>query len=182
MIGNDVVDINQSRLESNRHRKGFLEKLFSVQEQEIIHKATDAEQMTWRLWSMKEAAYKIYNRRTGIRAFVPLSLCCTIYSDTNGQVSCKGVVYYTRTMTNDDLIHTIAVCNINDFALIYEPEAFQVAKDEQGLPYAKSKDGSLHPASISHHGKYLKIVGLQKEMAAGKSLKPVANIHAIFAT
>lgn len=164
MIGNDVVDINQSRLESNRHRKGFLEKLFSVQEQEIIHKAPDAEQMTWRLWSMKEAAYKIYNRQTGIRAFMPLSLCCIIDDDTNGQVNCKGTIYHTRTSITDDVIATVAVYDANDFELIYEPDTFQVAKDEQGLPYAKSKDGSLHPASISHHGKYLKIVGLQKEM------------------
>ena len=31
MIGNDVIDLQQSRQESNWQRKGFLEKLFTQQ-------------------------------------------------------------------------------------------------------------------------------------------------------
>jgi phosphopantetheinyl transferase (holo-ACP synthase) len=166
MIGNDVVNLLQSRTESNLQRKGFLDKLFCPQEQQMIHEAQDAEQMTWRLWSMKEAAYKIYNRQTGIRAFMPLSLCCTIEDAMHGMVSYNGNLYFTKTTVTDNLIHTIAVCDTDDFSLIYEPEMLQVLKDSNGLPYTKDESGLLYPASISHHGKQLKIVALQRELAS----------------
>jgi phosphopantetheinyl transferase (holo-ACP synthase) len=162
MIGNDVVDILQSRLESNLHRRGFTDKLFSLQEQETIQQSPDTEQMTWRLWSMKEAAYKIYNRNTGIRAFMPLSLCCTV-EGTYGKVDCNGTIYFTKTTITDGVVHTIAVCNADEFSLVYEPESFEVYKDDNGLPYVKN-NGLVYPASISHHGKHLKIVGLKKVM------------------
>jgi hypothetical protein len=38
--------------------------------------------MVWNLWSRKEAAYKIYNRATGVRGYFPLKLVC-IYENTN---------------------------------------------------------------------------------------------------
>lgn len=166
MIGNDVVDLLQSRIESNLQRRGFQDKIFSQQEQQIIHEAQDAEQMTWRLWSMKEAAYKIYNRHMGVRTFMPLSLCCTIEDTINGRVNCKGSLYFTKTTVTDSLIHTIAVCNAGDYDLVYEPEISQLLKDTNGLPYIKEQNGPLYPASVSHHGKYLKIVALQKELVS----------------
>jgi phosphopantetheinyl transferase len=161
MIGNDVVDIIQSRLESNLQRRGFMDKLFSLQEQEMIRLSPNAEQMTWRLWSMKEASYKIYNRQTGIRAFMPLSLHCTLENVNRGSVHCNGNSYHTRTATEDNVIHTIAVCNMDDFSLIYEPAFFEIAKDNKGLPFVKN-NGLIYPASISHHGKHLKRVALNK--------------------
>jgi hypothetical protein len=164
MIGNDVVDILQARSESNLQRKGFMEKLFTQEEQEIIAKSLNAEEMIWRLWSMKEAAYKIYNRETGIRAFIPLSLGCSIEDAVRGKVGCNGTTYFTRTKIYDNIIHTVAVCNADDFSLIYEPASAEIDKDNTGLPYAKSSSGLLYPASKSHHGSELKIVALQKEM------------------
>lgn len=62
MIGNDVIDILQTRRESNWRRRGFIAKLFNDEEQLLIEKSTDPESMLWILWSMKEAAYKVYNR------------------------------------------------------------------------------------------------------------------------
>lgn len=162
MIGNDVVDILQARIESNLNRKGFMQKLFTKEEQEIIAQSNNPEEMTWRLWSMKEAAYKIYNRETGIRAFMPLSLQCSIEDTIHGKVSCNGNTYFTETSITENSIHTVAVCNADDFRLIYEPETAMVEKDDTGLPYAKSGNGLLYPASISHHGRALKIVALRK--------------------
>jgi hypothetical protein len=162
MIGNDVVAILQARIESNLNRKGFLEKLFSNEEQEIIAQSNNPEEMTWRLWSMKEAAYKIYNRETGIRAFIPLLLHCSIEDTIYGKVN--GNNYFTRTIISGNIIHTVAVCNADDFSFIYEPAPAEIEKDNNGLPYAKSGNGMLYSASKSHHGSELKIVALRKEM------------------
>lgn len=62
MIGNDVVDLTTAAGESNWRRKGFLKKVFSAREREIIFGAGDHHQMVWLLWSMKEAAYKARQR------------------------------------------------------------------------------------------------------------------------
>ena len=35
MIGNDIVDLDLARKESNWKRKGFLDKIFSLQEQQF---------------------------------------------------------------------------------------------------------------------------------------------------
>ena len=41
MIGNDIIDLAETRLRSNWKRPGFLEKVFSVEEQKIIHASID---------------------------------------------------------------------------------------------------------------------------------------------
>ena len=45
MIGNDVVDLKLAATESNWKRKGYLDKLFSVAEQEYIFNAEN--QLKW---------------------------------------------------------------------------------------------------------------------------------------
>jgi phosphopantetheinyl transferase (holo-ACP synthase) len=124
MIGNDVVDIIQSRIESNWQRGGFLDKLFTTSEQLLINRYPDPETMVWLLWSMKEAAYKIYNRQTGIRGFIALQLECTIIhqnlNNFKGEVLCKDVVYYTQSVIQDSIIHTTALACNDSFYKIEE--------------------------------------------------------------
>ena len=71
MIGNDIIDLSLAKTQSNWQRKGFLEKLFSNDEQQLILEASNSFEMVWRLWSMKEAAYKIYTQHNEIRFFAP---------------------------------------------------------------------------------------------------------------
>jgi hypothetical protein len=63
--------------------------------------------MVWNLWSRKEAAYKIYNRATGIRGYFPLNLECAYENTHTGSVSCKGYTFLQK--PNAEKIHTIAV-------------------------------------------------------------------------
>lgn len=86
MIGNDIIDLVQSRKESNWRRRGFVSKLFDEQEQLLIVNSPDPEIVVWLLWSMKEAAYKIWNRQTGIRKYIPLKLRCSVHKRS----SCKA--------------------------------------------------------------------------------------------
>jgi phosphopantetheinyl transferase (holo-ACP synthase) len=62
MIGNDIVDLSLAPKESNWKRKGFLDKIFTKNEQLRIIKSDNPENMVWNLWTRKEAAYKIFNR------------------------------------------------------------------------------------------------------------------------
>lgn len=163
MIGNDVIDILQSRKESNWQRRGFIQKIFTPQEQLLIVDAPDPEIMVWMLWSMKEAAYKIYNRQTKIRAYIPQKLVCSMTSANHniitGNVNCSGNVYFTKTTRFTDHIHTIAVSSVDHLNTIIEIERKFIIKDKNGIPYFNSSlQKNTQDVSISHHGRFQKVV------------------------
>ncbi len=71
MIGNDIVDLQFARKESNWQRPRFLEKIFTEEERHFIHTANDKEVAVWLLWSGKESVYKIIARLEKRRFFAP---------------------------------------------------------------------------------------------------------------
>lgn len=166
MIGNDVIDLGQARLESDWTRKGFLEKLFTFAEREVIQNAVDPELYVWLFWSMKEAAYKIYNRQTGLRAFMPHQLECTIdrcgKENYQGRVAVKGTIYTTQTIINGEMVHTIALPVKYADKEVIAIEA-PVYKDARGLPLIRNNKGEVIDVSKSHHGRFTRVVALDKQ-------------------
>ena len=163
MIGNDVIDILQSRKESNWRRKGLIEKIFTLDEQLLIASAADPEIMVWILWSMKEAAYKVYNRQTKIREYIPLKLVCSLtsqhHNSIKGSVICCGKTFHTSTILSQDYIHTIAVSHFEDLNKIIEIEKEVTSKDKNGLPYLSNPfQNNIQYASVSNHGRFQKVV------------------------
>ncbi|SHL30726.1 4'-phosphopantetheinyl transferase superfamily protein [Flavobacterium chilense] len=162
MIGNDVIDILQSRQESNWQRKGFIQKIFTPEEQLLISKATNPEIMVWQLWSMKEAAYKIYNRQTRIREYIPQKLVCSITSQNQntatGIVTCFENVYYTKTTLSTDHIHSIAANLLDHLNNVTEIERKSILKDKNGIPYLLTSQNTIQDVSVSHHGRFEKVV------------------------
>ncbi len=108
MTGNDIVDIATARVESNWKRPGFLQKIFTQQEQQYIHNAQIPDQVVWRLWSMKESAYKIYSRQYDGRFFAPHKLSCNLLNDATGLVTIENTTYHTITGSTKNYIYTIA--------------------------------------------------------------------------
>lgn len=160
MIGNDVIDLTLAVTQSNWQRKGFMDKLFTISEQQEIMLSSDPEKSVWIYWSMKEAVYKIYNRQSGERGFFPGRLIChevIIDHDIEGKVVCNGTTYYCRTTINNDLLHTVAVSALSDFNKINIFNDAVIIKDTSGLPFIEHS-GILIPVSKSHHGKYQKTV------------------------
>jgi len=166
MIGNDVVDILQSRVESNWQRPGFIQKIFTDDEQLLIAKTSEPEILVWLLWSMKEAAYKIFNRQTGIRRYIPKKLECTIlYKDNNyceGQVMCFDSLYYTTTIITKDSLHTVALTCLTNLNNVIEIENKMILKNKYGFPYIYDIHKNVHSdVSVSHHGRFKKVVTLK---------------------
>jgi phosphopantetheinyl transferase (holo-ACP synthase) len=165
MIGNDIVDLALAQKESNWKRKGFLDKIFTKNEQLLISKARNPEVVVWNLWSRKEAAYKIYNRKTLIRGYFPLQLECfeleIIDGSIFGKVIIKDFVYYTKTIISTEFIHTIAVENVLDFDAIKTLENQENIQKTKGIPNVYDKENSVsRPISISHHGRFEQIISL----------------------
>lgn len=154
MIGNDVVDLALAGKESNWKREGFLDKIFTKKEQILILSSDSPQIMVWNLWSRKEAVYKIYNRQSGIRAFIPLQLECFEI----GKVTCYGIDYYTKTEFFGECIHTIAVMNQADFLKIKTFESEYTIQKTKGIPSILENG---NPVSISHHGRFEKRIVLK---------------------
>lgn len=163
MIGNDIVDIAAARTESNIRRKGWQEKLFTIGEQEYIKTSANPEIAVWLLWSMKEAAYKAWNRETGERSFNPQKLECTVENLTDeyasGTVSICGSGFLTRTSICDGIIHTIAAIGSERLEQAEEVCPDKLMKDNTRLPYI-FRNEIAYPASKSHHGAAVKAIVL----------------------
>ena len=151
MIGNDLVDLKTAKSESNWERKGFLNKLFCQTERDVILAASDQFLAVWAFWTMKEAAYKIHSRLTGVRKFAPSRIACTIVDDNRfGTVSYEGLQYFTETTIKKDYIHTSAAIQFDKLADIRTKIIFHNGT----MPAYRH----THPACVSHHGNYLALV------------------------
>jgi phosphopantetheinyl transferase (holo-ACP synthase) len=165
MIGNDIVDLALAQKESNWKRKGFLDKIFTQNEQLLILNAENPTIMVWNLWSRKEAVYKIYNRQTQIRGYFPLQLECFDLEIkngfTSGKVIIKDSIYFTKTEITRQFINTIAVEKVQDFDAIKTLENRKKIQKTNGIPnYFEGTNLSTKPVSISHHGRFERIIYL----------------------
>ena len=153
MLGNDIVDLDLAKIQSNWRRKNYLDKIFTAEEQLLITSAKNPDEMVWLLWSMKESAYKIHNRKTGIRNFAPKSLNCKVYasaSEIKGTISIDHNTYFTKSDIQLSYIHTIAT------PIYSKLEEIKVVIYE--LPNHPSDYKRTKPGSVSHHGQYLALV------------------------
>lgn len=108
-VGNDIVDLKVAATESNWQRKGFLNKIFTNTEIKYINNSDDKFNTVWRLWSMKESAYKLYIQQNDERFFNPKKLECTIFSKNEGQVIIRESSFSTSTKSNSNFIFSTAL-------------------------------------------------------------------------
>ena len=107
-IGNDIVDLNLAKTQSNWQRKGFLEKQFTQKEQREILNSENPFLKVWLFWSMKEAAYKCYTQKFKERFFAPQKFECTVTSKDKGMVVFEENTFYTESISNVLYTSTIA--------------------------------------------------------------------------
>jgi phosphopantetheinyl transferase (holo-ACP synthase) len=158
MIGNDVVDLVLAKKESNWKRKGFLNKLFTAFEQELIFNAINQDEMVWMLWSIKESAYKAYQRTNYNEGFYPIKIeIIQINSKNESIIQLFETLFYGITSIDKDFIKTIVVLNKSDFNKIQYLNTSKYIKNKKGLPIELETN---KPISVSHHGRIREIVGL----------------------
>ena len=161
MIGNDIVDLKLAKIQSNWQRPNFLEKIFTLNERNYIQSAEHPELEVWKLWSRKEAAYKIYNRETSIRGYFPWKLECSTLTNVpnkcNEIVKIENRIYYTETITTSDFIYTIAAKSPKELTQIREISTSKEIIKISGLPFLSE---GRKPVSITHHGRYERKIAL----------------------
>ena len=184
MVGNDIIDINETRRSSNWERPRFMQKIFTIKEQSIISISNDPFTTVWHLWSMKESAYKVFVQAGGNRFFNPTKIECSLDSSKNGHVKIDTITLRTNTSINSNYIFSTAVINNSDidtciFQLTENNSKQQsnfihqqvlnsfaknnslncaellIQKTKTGVPTLHYKNKLLNKSiSISHHGKY----------------------------
>jgi phosphopantetheinyl transferase (holo-ACP synthase) len=160
MIGNDVVDLELARKESNWQRKGFLDKIFTKNEQQFILNSDNPSEMVWNLWSRKEATYKIIIQKGGIKGYYPIKIECLNTDNQNGIVVFDEHYFCTKTISSKEFIHSISVTNSTFFNLVKTVKTNENIIKIEGIPFYIF-DSKLFPASKTNHGKFQKTVWLQ---------------------
>jgi phosphopantetheinyl transferase (holo-ACP synthase) len=183
MIGNDIVDLAEAKENSNWQRPRFLEKLFTLHEQQLIQNSEQPFLMVWRLWSMKEAAYKLYTQLNPSRFYKPKQFECKI-ENLRGTVNYQDFECYVTTqitsqyilsearLTDTDFVSEVleieSSCIRNQSAILKAQlvskladrtqllkQDLKIIKSEFGIPsvYYKSERLDLG-ISFTHHGHY----------------------------
>jgi len=191
MVGNDIIDLTKARETSNWEHSRFLDKVFTATEKEAIKNSEDPFQCIWRLWSMKESAYKIYVQQFRAPFFNPKKINCKQINSKKGSVIIKNETYTTLSKTTSSYIYTTAFSSesINSFSKkIKIPEkkqrkkshfqllkmfsklhqldlsALKIKKCCLGIPSIYYKNKKLqHSISITHHGKFGGIIFEKKK-------------------
>jgi len=174
MVGNDIVDLHEALHASNWQRSRFLNKLFTESEQRYIRDAKSPFQMVWRLWSMKEASYKLYTQLYPSRFYNPKGFECT-FQNNSGTVKFKGFQSYVETKETSNYIISEARLHIQKWSskvvkfktvdqqdqseelktrlLNYVGSAYQLQKSELDIPTLNNGKEQFH-ISLTHHGCY----------------------------
>lgn len=134
MIGNDIVDIQLARQQSNWRRPRYLDKIFTSQEQEYIRQSAIPEQMVWRLWSMKEAAYKLYIQVYPGRFYNPRAFKCSL---NLSEVNYRTFKCYVQTKITSNYI--ISEARISPTKMSSEVIKFNGVSTPKQSKFLKSK-------------------------------------------
>lgn len=184
MIGNDVVDLKLAEIQSNWRRKGFLDKICSPLEQRMISASLKPDLTFWRLWSMKESAYKAFQRKSKQRKVNPLAFKCQLINGYEGLVNCNAELYHAQTESSKDFVHTYAYSDefkaelagklidlnpdqLNSIAFYnkvisslsqvkgWVKKDISLKKNSHGIPEVHNLKGNTTVlCSLSHHGRF----------------------------
>ncbi len=181
MIGNDIVDLKLALLEDKASNLRWLNKVFVEKEIELIQNSENPNIMLWRLWSMKESAYKVAVKKSGIRAFNPKRLETEILGPWQGRINSVYGVFQVSSWIAEDYIHSIASDSLDKMAISGQKTAeisdrstdvrrsliehFKECKPHfselnikmnEEIPYLYSANEKLpFDISLSHHGDYI---------------------------
>lgn len=168
MIGNDIVDLAKAKQESGIFRPRYLEKICSTEEINLILSAAEPIRCFWRIWTMKESAYKAVQRQFNLKpAFNPFAFACLFQDSEFGTVDFRVHQLSTKTIKTDDYVYSEIIDNeikqqffgaSSDILLMLKNELNlqslpEFSKTKQGLPILNLADKTLS-VSKTHHGRF----------------------------
>lgn len=181
MIGNDIVDFDVAKKQSNWRRPRYLDKIFTEKEQYYITNSENKSQTVWRLWSMKEAAYKLYTRLNPSRFYNPKAFECRLNASAGSVRFLNFECYVESKITSDYVLSEARLIQnkITSEVLAFQDENlknqskhlrkklldsvavdFKISrddlhfrKDEFGIPTINFNSNKMQ-ISLTHHGRF----------------------------
>ncbi|NRB59648.1 MAG: 4-phosphopantetheinyl transferase family protein [Winogradskyella sp.] len=180
MLGNDIVDVELANIQSNWRRPRYLDKLFTTEEHNYIKSSSNASTMVWTLWSMKEAAYKLYTQLRPSRFYNPKSFVChlkdhneVIYKDFHcyvnteitsnyilseasfecSEISSKIIQFEIHVSQNQSEFLQEQLFKVLNDVLQIDKKGFIFQKDCFGIPKVTFDNKEIN-VSLSHHGRF----------------------------
>lgn len=143
MIGNDIVSLDFAKNSKNWGNQRFLDKLFTKTEQKVIKLAQNPFVEIWKLWSLKESAYKLHVQRFNKRFYAPIQFECNFFKD-KVIVSYEDFLCNTKTLQNENFVFSLAFQETVEiysdcFKLQHSNYKYQSATTSQELKKAVSK-------------------------------------------
>ena len=168
MIGNDIVDLAKAKRDTFIFRPRYLDKLCSREEVNLVRSSSNSIQTFWRLWTMKETAYKAYQRQFSFGAkYNPFAFSSQLIDEEVGIVSYQNHTLITRSFKTDKFMYSeVSHSEVHntffgstaaflshlktEFQLAFPPI---VSTSVEGLPMLKLNQDSI-PFSKTHHGHF----------------------------
>lgn len=167
MIGNDVIDLTyRSKLFRQFKSARLNQKIFTLDELSQID--VDDTLSSLRRWTMKEAAYKAYQRMCQLKPkFNPCQFHTELIDNTKGSVTIDQYQFYLSSTLNIDYIFskvdtkahqttfsfTSKTNLVNQLTQLFKTKAIYLQKNKHNIP-------SIHlnyqakPISLTKHGHY----------------------------
>ncbi|WP_127845436.1 4'-phosphopantetheinyl transferase family protein [Psychroflexus aestuariivivens] len=172
MIGNDIVDLNLAKASSNIFRPRYFKKILNTSELSFIQESQDQFLCFWRIWTLKEAAYKAFQRLFLFDNFYnPKLFSTTIINSELALVSYQNQILEFKSKMNSKYIYSWTSSDKNRQNIIgscksevkrqinqsLNLESFNLNKDENGFPFVQvlKQKASI---SISHHGQFYAVI------------------------
>ncbi|MCK4534438.1 MAG: 4'-phosphopantetheinyl transferase superfamily protein, partial [Syntrophobacterales bacterium] len=92
MVGNDIVDLTDSRTKEKSRDMRFMNRVFTPDEQRNILKSSNPDIVLWSLWAAKETGYKAISKLHPAVSSAPRHYEVKLFS-ANGSLPETGIVH-----------------------------------------------------------------------------------------
>ena len=162
MIGYDVVDLSLSTFDTEGRFWRYSQKVCSPVELKQFGHFESNQQSLWRVWSLKEAAFKAAVRLGYQGLFRPAKIKVELIDSTRAIIQIGHYKFKGRTGIDQQQLWSDVVIKDLDFksiVSIQKPNCVPISYKGR-LPFIRSEKGGKLPASISHHGSFFRLIYL----------------------
>ncbi len=169
-IGNDIIDWQMAKTQTQKLRHRSLEKVCTPVEMEKILNDKDQLKCFWKIWAAKETAYKAWQRYTNSKpVFNPSQFNCSFLNENTILVKTPSFDITIHLDVTPDYIHAFVDCKgyINQIYAKTEHVHFLselssnnlvIRKSEFNMPLIKhTKTKKTLFISMSHDGRFYAI-------------------------
>lgn len=163
-IGNDIIFWRKAKNQHQKLRSRSLNKIFQEHEINYIQSADKPILAFWHLWSVKESAYKAWQRQQKTKPiFNPRSFVCHNITLHLVKVCNVGFLCEVKTIYTPDYIYSECLYKHRRTKIFKSSEAFlyfknyweqkglSVIKEKYNIPSLYDEQKNIHyPVSLSH--------------------------------